>query len=306
MVMQRFLVFATLVSSALLLIGSCKDMGNEAPSPPPPHLPPLMVADNSFNLVPGETNTTTVSGGTHPYSIVQNSDSVIVRATIVDTILTIQALTTGNAVIVVGDSGSPQLTDTVRVRVREFAVGQTSFDLIVGDSASTRISGGTSPYLVVSNSNPAIGSATIVDTILTMHALSTGSIVIVIGDSHSPQRTDTVHVTISPVPPVLVSFSAQVQPIFIANCVNAGCHPGNGSPFSLQTGVSYGNLVEVNAITGPCAGDKRVKRSDATASALIKRLEGNCGDRMPLGGNPLPSGQIQLIRDWINQGARNN
>ena len=256
MVKHRLLMVITLASGLLFLVESCRDMGNDVPLPPPP---PLIVADSSFNLVPGETNTTTVSGGTHPYSIVQNSDSVIVRATIVETILTIQALTTGNVVIVVGDNGSPQLTDTVRVRVTEFAVGQTSFDLIVGDSASTTISGGTPSYSVVSNSDPAKARATIAGATLTISALSAGSVVIVVGDSHSPQRTDTVHVTISPVPPVLVSFSAQVQPIFIANCVNAGCHPGNGSPFSLQTGVSYGNLVEVNAITGPCAGDKRVK-----------------------------------------------
>jgi hypothetical protein len=103
-----------------------------------------------------------------------------------------------------------------------------------------------------------------------------------------------------------ISFSAQVQPIFTSSCVNAGCHPGGGAPFPLLAAVSYNNLVGINATAGPCAGGKRVQPSNADASALTKRLDGTCGSQMPLGGNPLPSTQRQLIRDWINQGARNN
>jgi len=39
----------------------------------------------------------------------------------------------------------------------------------------------------------------------------------------------------------------------------------------------------------------------------VKRLEGStCGNRMPLGGSQLPAASIQLIRDWISQGALNN
>ena len=114
--------------------------------------------------------------------------------------------------------------------------------------------------------------------------------------------SDTVNVSVSSQP---VLFLTQVQPIFTTNCVNAGCHPGGGAPFSLQANA-YSNLVNITATNGPCAGDKRVLPSNADASALIKRLDGNCGLQMPLGLAPLPSAQRQLIRDWINQGARNN
>jgi hypothetical protein len=75
---------------------------------------------------------------------------------------------------------------------------------------------------------------------------------------------------------------------------------------SLAAGASFGNLVGVTATRGPCAGDIRVQPSNPTISALIKRLEGTCGTRMPIGAPQLSSGQLQLIREWIGQGARNN
>lgn len=130
-------------------------------------------------------------------------------------------------------------------------------------------------------------------------------------DSHSANDSplheeDEIEITIR-VNATVILFGTQVQPIFTASCVNSGCHPGGGAPFSLQSSVSYANLVNVNATTGPCAGDKRVLPGNAAASALIKRLDGTCGSlRMPLGGGPLPQAQVDVIRDWINQGAQNN
>lgn len=103
-----------------------------------------------------------------------------------------------------------------------------------------------------------------------------------------------------------VLFSAQVQPIFTTNCVNAGCHPGGGAPFSLRSENAYANLVNVPATTGPCAGDMRVNPGNAAASALVKRLEGTCGVQMPIGGATLPQAQLDIIKTWINQGAPNN
>lgn len=103
-----------------------------------------------------------------------------------------------------------------------------------------------------------------------------------------------------------VSFSTQVQPIFTTSCVNAGCHPGSGAPFSLRSDNAYANLVNVAATTGPCAGDLRVSPGNAAASALVKRLEGTCGVRMPIGGAALSQAELDLIKSWINQGALNN
>lgn len=72
--------------------------------------------------------------------------------------------------------------------------------------------------------------------------------------------------------------------------------------------AAYANLV---GITSNCGGKKYVVASDASASYLVEKISANpaCGVRMPsnnpgyFDGN---SGQLQLIRDWINSGAPNN
>jgi hypothetical protein len=226
MMMQRFLVFATLVSGPLFLIGSCKDMGDELlPSTA------LAVGQDLFNLLLNDTTTTPITGGTPRYSIISNSDTTKVRSSISGALLGIRALALGSAIIVVGDSSSPRQSVTIRVNVN-----------------------------------------------------------------------------------LPISFSAQIQPIFTAKCVNAGCHPGGSAPFPLVSGQSYGFLVGGSGTgvpatngTGSCPGDKRVQPLNADASVLVKRITGTCGlAQMPLGGTPLSTAQIQLIRDWINQGARNN
>ena len=92
--------------------------------------------------------------------------------------------------------------------------------------------------------------------------------------------------------------------ILTPKCVNAGCHPGNLAPMSLQAGVAYGNLVN-----RPSAfGIPRVDPGDADNSALYLKVIGDnsVGARMPLSRNALSSAETNAIRDWINSGAQNN
>ncbi len=294
-----FARFVVLIPGLALVFGSCKDMGSTVPPLPPD---PVVLGQSSFVLAPGDSAVTSISGGTPPYTIVSQSDSTVVAATIVEGSLQLRARSIGTSAIVVGDHGSPSLTAALTVTVTELVIGRTSFTLVAGDSATTTISGGRLPYSVISNSNPSISLVSISGNSLVIRALTAGSSTIMVGDSSLPPFTVPISVHVA----APVSFSGQVQPIFTTSCVNAGCHPGGGAPFPLTAGVSYANLVNIPATNGPCAGDLRVQPSNPDASALIKRLLGTCGIQMPLGGTPLPSGQIQLIRDWINQGARNN
>jgi hypothetical protein len=107
-----------------------------------------------------------------------------------------------------------------------------------------------------------------------------------------------------------VSFSQQIQPIFNNNgCV--GCHGGSGG-LTLAPGQSYNNLVKVNAQAG-CTTKKRVLPGNPDESVLYIRISATttsteCGpnSRMPQGGPRLPQATIDLVRDWIAQGANNN
>ncbi len=122
-----------------------------------------------------------------------------------------------------------------------------------------------------------------------------------------------------------VSFSQEVLPIFTQgppsqNCSNIGCHGDIPSAnLSLKPADAFNSLVGVASCEAPQL--VRVNPGDSMTSYLLIKLEGlqsmvsscvlcegriDCGDRMPLGAPPLDPIQIQLIRDWIDQGAQDN
>ena len=94
-----------------------------------------------------------------------------------------------------------------------------------------------------------------------------------------------------------VSFQSQIKPIFQRyGC--ASCHGGSGGLFV----QSVAQLLQ-GGVNGPA-----VVSGKADASTIIKKLSLNppFGDRMPQGGPFLPDSTIQVIKDWINQGVKDN
>ena len=93
-----------------------------------------------------------------------------------------------------------------------------------------------------------------------------------------------------------VSWSGDILPIFRQNsCV--GCHGGNG-------GLSLGTYASL--MRGGVSG-QAVIPSDADNSLLYRKVDGfSAGDRMPQGGARLDQDLIDMIRDWINEGALDN
>jgi hypothetical protein len=115
---------------------------------------------------------------------------------------------------------------------------------------------------------------------------------------------------VSVIPPgnLPISFSSDVQPIFTRSCATFGCHIPATAPFGfvLEQGQAYANLVGVPSAEDPQL--KRVEPGRSDLSYIIRKLEGTgLGDRMPADGPPyLPDAEIQLIKDWIDQGALDN
>jgi hypothetical protein len=118
-----------------------------------------------------------------------------------------------------------------------------------------------------------------------------------------------------PTPNLEPTFSSIQQEIFSSGdssgrpaCTQ--CHNAVGSRFNgldLSPAVSYSNLV--NVASRGRVGAVRVIPGDPENSYLIHKLEGRstiAGVRMPLNGPYLTSGQVLVIRRWIETGALNN
>ena len=71
----------------------------------------------------------------------------------------------------------------------------------------------------------------------------------------------------------------------------------------LDAANSYADLVNVDSNEVPSL--KRVEPGDPDNSYLVQKVEGTAavGGRMPLGGDRLPDAEIDLIRQWISEGA---
>jgi hypothetical protein len=101
---------------------------------------------------------------------------------------------------------------------------------------------------------------------------------------------------------------AQVQALLAGKC--SGCHPGVVPSLDLRAAQSYASMVGVRSIEAPAL--ERVVAGDPERSFLFLKVAGvpgnhgnpTVGSRMPFGQGPLAPAQIDLLRRWIEQGAR--
>ncbi len=89
-----------------------------------------------------------------------------------------------------------------------------------------------------------------------------------------------------------VSYETDINPLWAADCVS--CHNGNEPP-NLLDNVSYSELLSGYVVPG-----------DADASILYKSLLGIDGVPLMPPGSMWPNDKIDLVKDWIDQGALNN
>lgn len=97
--------------------------------------------------------------------------------------------------------------------------------------------------------------------------------------------------------PDSASFSAHVIPVFLRHsCLT--CHGSEG-------GLSVSSVP--NLLAGGLHGPAVIAGS-ADSSLLIQKVgpAPPIGSRMPEGGMPLSARDIELLRLWVNQGAKDN
>ena len=99
-----------------------------------------------------------------------------------------------------------------------------------------------------------------------------------------------------------ISYRADVQPVLKQYCLE--CHADGGDGYaksgllmtsheSLMKGTRFGAIV---------------KPGDGLGSVLIQLVEGRADPsiKMPHGKAALPKEQIQVLKQWVVQGAKNN
>ena len=121
------------------------------------------------------------------------------------------------------------------------------------------------------------------------------------GPGNQDNPTDTREIKADP------SYASDIQEVFNrAGCATSGCH-GNAQAggLDLRSSASYAQLVNVQS-----QGEDflRVVPGDSQNSYLVIKIEGrqSFGSQMPLGGSALDNIDQTNIRNWINQGAKQN
>ncbi len=104
--------------------------------------------------------------------------------------------------------------------------------------------------------------------------------------------------------PLLPELQSIQDQVFTPICT--ACHVGAAAPlgFRLDAASSYAMLVGAASVEVPSL--MRVAPGNPDASYIIQKLEGHAavGGQMPLGGPYLPQATINVIRQWITDGAQ--
>ena len=140
---------------------------------------------------------------------------------------------------------------------------------------------------------------------------STGSETVTASISGGPSASRVVAVVAASAG-VKFGGAGGVQSVFSGNCV--GCHSGVGAPenLRLEVGQAFANIV---GVTSSESALQRARAFRPDSSYLVHKIQGTqttvggSGVRMPFGcsgGTCLPNATINLIRNWILQGALNN
>ena len=110
-------------------------------------------------------------------------------------------------------------------------------------------------------------------------------------------------------PPQAVSYMTQVQPIWTAKCIGTACHDNTMPQERLSLTASASRAELVGVASQQCPATQLVKPGAPDQSYLMFKLQGSgpcmTGSRMPKGGS-ITAAQIQLVRDWIVNGALDN
>ena len=162
--------------------GSAGNPGGVAPAVPV--VPPLLTtAPLSLITSVGAAQEFSITGGSSPYSVVSN-DAAVVTAGVNGSKLTIGGIASGDALVLIRDAVGAAISVTVTVRgaLPLFTNAPASLTTSVGAAQEFSITGGSSPYSVVSN-DAAVVTAGVNGSKLTICGIASGTATVLIRDA---------------------------------------------------------------------------------------------------------------------------
>jgi hypothetical protein len=172
------------------------------------------------------------------------------------------------------------------------------------------------PQVTLTNATSSSASFTVPDTTNGALGTSAGATFGVIANNGVDSPEGTVRVTfyasfnnnasgtVSGAP----NTNEYVYKIIASQCATSGCHSGTASTCSATTGFGMGTASAMRSNTigaGTCAGGKgsvRISANSASGSYLYQRVTGQATPKM----GSLTQKELDLIKDWIDQGAADN
>jgi hypothetical protein len=108
----------------------------------------------------------------------------------------------------------------------------------------------------------------------------------------------------TPTGPLTADFQSIQDNVFTPICVR--CHSGGAAPEGLQLDAAHSYALLVGVPSTEVPSIKRVNPGNPDSSYIVLKLEdapGIVGAQMPFGGPYLPQSTINVIRQWITNGA---
>ncbi|HEY6482151.1 MAG TPA: Ig-like domain-containing protein [Steroidobacteraceae bacterium] len=105
--------------------------------------------------------------------------------------------------------------------------------------------------------------------------------------------------------PLTADFQSIQDNVFTPICTK--CHIGAGAPEGLQLDASHSYALLVGVPSAEQPAVLRVDPGHPDSSYLVLKLQGSAGIsgvRMPFGGPYLPQSTIDVIRQWVGDGAQ--
>jgi len=158
----------------------------------------------NVSVTVGETTSTTIYGGTAPYSVQAGGNSAIENTQIIYSSsvpkISVTGISSGQTSVTIKDSSTPAQTVTVQITVNTvgaLTVNPRNIVTNINNPMSATISGGQEPYFMQIGPSENTAIAVFSGTNLVVSGIAPGQTSLVIKDSSTPAKMVIVQITIS-------------------------------------------------------------------------------------------------------------